>query len=143
MSKTHFKTVCLFFLSISAFSGFGQQLAFPTAEGYGKYTVGGRGGTVYEVTNLNDAGAGSLRAAVEASGARIVVFRVCGTITLNSNLTISNPNITIAGQTAPGEGITIRNSKVNLGGSVDLIVRNVRFRIGQLICLISQVHLLP
>ncbi|MCK0158304.1 pectate lyase [Cellulophaga sp. F20128] len=101
-----------------------QQLAFPTAEGYGKYTVGGRGGDVYEVTNLEDSGEGSFRAALEAKGPRTVVFRVSGTIT--GNYSIKNDNITIAGQTAPGDGICIRG---NLSTSAnDIIIRYIRVR---------------
>lgn len=81
--------------------------AFPTAEGFGKNTIGGRGGSILFVDNLNDSGAGSLREACEASGARIVIFRVGGIITLTSTINIDNPNITIAFQTAPGNGIMI------------------------------------
>lgn len=101
-----------------------QQLAFPTAEGYGKYAVGGRGGTVYEVTTLNPTGAGSLGAAIGASGPRTVVFRVAGTI--EGSFNIRNDNITIAGQTAPGDGICIKG---NLGVSAnDVIIRYIRVR---------------
>jgi pectate lyase len=82
--------------------------AFLGAEGFGVDTVGGRGGTVYFVTNTNDSGTGSLRACTSASGARICIFRVGGLIALSSTLTISNPYITIAGQTAPGSGITVK-----------------------------------
>ncbi|MFA9389722.1 MAG: T9SS type A sorting domain-containing protein [Prolixibacteraceae bacterium] len=109
-----------FFLTTSL----AQQLAFPSAEGYGKYTVGGRGGKVIEVTNLNASGTGSFAAAIGASGPRTVVFRVSGTITGNFN--IKNDNITIAGQTAPGDGICIRG---NLSTSADdVIIRYIRVR---------------
>lgn len=106
-----------------------QQLAFPTAEGYGKYTVGGRGGRVIEVTNLNDAGDGSLRAAVEAEGPRTVVFRVSGTIDLKRPLTIRHPYLTIAGQTAPGDGICIKRHPIEIDAD-EVIIRYLRVRLG-------------
>jgi len=113
--------VLAFIVSINTFS---QQLAFPTAEGYGKYTVGGRGGDIYEVTNLNDSGEGSLRAALESEGPRTVVFRISGTIT--GNFSIKNDSITIAGQTAPGDGICIKG---NLSTEADhIIIRYIRVR---------------
>ena len=105
--------------------------AFPGAEGAGAVTPGGRGGKVIEVTNLNDSGPGSLREAVEADGPRIVVFRVSGIITLEKLLTISNPFITIAGQTAPGDGICIRGHTTEIN-THDVVLRYLRFRRGNI-----------
>lgn len=103
--------------------------AFPGAEGYGSVATGGRGGKVFAVTNLNDSGPGSLRAAVEAKGPRIVVFWVSGTIELKSSLSISNPNITIAGQTAPGDGIAIKRYPLTINAD-EVILRYLRLRLG-------------
>jgi hypothetical protein len=103
--------------------------AFPGVEGFGKYTIGGRGGRVIEVTNLNDNGPGSLRAAVMAKGPRTVVFRVSGTIALESELKIREPYLTIAGQTAPGDGICLKNYQFNFD-TQHLIVRYIRVRPG-------------
>jgi len=106
-----------------------SRLAFPGAEGFGAYSRGGRGGEVMVVTNLNDAGEGSLRAAVDAEGPRTVVFDVAGTIELESELDIENPYITIAGQSAPGEGITLRDHSLEISTS-HVIVRYIRSRLG-------------
>jgi pectate lyase len=103
--------------------------AFPGAEGYGSVAIGGRGGKVITVTNLTDSGPGSLRAAIEAKGPRIVVFRVSGTIDLKSALRISNPYITIAGQTAPGDGIAIKRYPLMIDAD-DVILRYLRVRLG-------------
>ena len=106
-----------------------QQLAFPGAEGYGKYTTGGRGGRVMVVTNLNDSGPGSLREAVESEGPRIVVFAVDGDIHLETPLRIANDDITIAGQSAPGDGICLTDCALVVDAS-NVIVRYLRVRVG-------------
>ena len=106
------------------------QLAFPGAEGYGRFALGGRGGKVVEVTNLNDDGPGSLRDAINQEiGPRTIVFNVSGNIKLASRLVANQPYITIAGQTAPGEGITISRAPLGLTGN-DGVVRFLKVRIG-------------
>ena len=111
--------------------------SFPGAEGPGAHTAGGRRGKVYVVTTLEDylpkreqPISGSLRLAIESEGPRIVVFRVAGYIDLKANLTIRNPYITIAGQTAPGDGICLRNYQFGIGNTHDCIVRYIRSRPG-------------
>ena len=104
--------------------------AFPGAEGAGALTPGGRGGQVIEVTNLNNSGPGSLRTAIKAAGPRIIVFRVGGTIELKDDLTIREPYVTIAGQTAPGDGIALKNYTLRIS-THDVIVRYIRVRPGE------------
>ena len=106
------------------------QLAFPGAEGYGRFARGGRGGKVVAVTNLNDSGPGSLREAVTNDiGPRTIVFNTSGIIQLSSRLVLNQPYVTVAGQTAPGKGICIRTAPFGITGN-DAIVQNVRVRLG-------------
>lgn len=102
--------------------------AFPGAEGFGAYATGGRAGTVYHVTNLNDDGPGSFRDAVSQPN-RIVVFDVGGLIRLKKNVSLSS-NLTLAGQTAPGEGVGLYGASLSAEGEHNLIVRYLRFRQG-------------
>ncbi|MCC4921243.1 T9SS type A sorting domain-containing protein [Flavobacterium chungbukense] len=106
------------------------QLAFPDAEGYGRFARGGRGGKVVVVTNLDDSGPGSFREAVTNDiGPRTIVFNTSGIIQLQSRLVLSQPYVTIAGQTAPGKGICIRSAPFGVTGN-DAVVQNLRVRIG-------------
>ncbi|MCA9065059.1 MAG: hypothetical protein KDA96_18450 [Planctomycetaceae bacterium] len=109
-----------------------RPLAFPGAEGYGRFAVGGRGGRVLHVTSLADEGPGTLRAAVESEGPRTIVFDISGLITLKSRLVVRNPFLTISGQTAPGKGICIRGYNFGLYGTHDVIVRYIRVRPGNI-----------
>ena len=108
---------------------FSSLTAFPGADGAGQWSLGGRGGRVYTVTTLADGGPGSLREAVEANGPRTVVFAVSGTIQLKSQLLVRQGRITIAGQTAPGDGITLRDQPFTIAAD-DVVVRFIRSRLG-------------
>ena len=108
------------------------MLAFPSAEGFGKYTKGGRGGVVYHVTNLRDDGPGSLRFGIDtADNPRTIVFDVAGAIELTSPIRMENKSyLTIAGPTAPGKGITIRDHAMVINKCSNVVVRYLRLRLG-------------
>jgi pectate lyase len=117
--------ITTFFISQTALS----MPAFPGAEGFGAESIGGRGGKILFVTNLNDSGPGSLRAAVESGGPGTVIFRVSGTIALKSRLSVTRPYITIAGQTAPGDGICLKDHALTISAD-HVIIRYLRCRPG-------------
>ena len=115
---------------VAAYSTHGPLVpAFPGAEGFGAYAFGGRGGKVLRVTNLKDKGPGSFRAAVESEGPRIVIFDVSGIIRLETPIHVANPYLTIAGQTAPGDGVTVAGQMFHVY-TFDVIIRHIRFRLG-------------
>lgn len=129
LSRSSVWLLAFFIAACGTSPGDAQVLAFPGAEGAGAYSLGGRGGRVIHVTNLDDSGPGSLRDALEADGPRTVVFDVAGTIPLSKRIIITNGRVTVAGQTAPGGGITIRDHPLIIEGD-DVVIRFIRSRLG-------------
>lgn len=133
MEATCIRKVAVVLAVLSSFfniNSSAQVPAFPGADGYGRYTQGGRGGMVYYVTTLDDSDEqGTLRYGVTRLSKAVIMFKVSGTIHLNSPLNISASNITIAGQSAPGDGICIADYPVSVSGS-QVIIRYMRFRMG-------------
>lgn len=139
MKNTFLHTAILsllcFIISITAYaqSENNRVVSFPGAEGFGKYTTGGRGGKVFFVTKTDDDGSeGTLRFALEQKGARYIIFKISGTIYLKSPLRIKEGNVTIAGQTAPGDGVTIGGGYETYVAADNVIIRYLRFRMGDM-----------
>ena len=110
-----------------------KPIAFPGAEGCGKYTTGGRGGKVIYVNNLNDSGEGSLRHALtKTRGKRTILFSISGTIYLKSIIEVKNGDFTLAGHSAPGDGICVAGDGIDIDGADNIIIRYMRFRPGDI-----------
>jgi pectate lyase len=129
LNTTKFRVAVLFAATLICSNVLAELPVIPGAAGFGMNTPAGRGGRIIRVTNLNDGGAGSLRACVEASGPRVCIFEVSGSILLRSMLTVADPYLTIAGQTAPAPGIMLRGASLRISSS-DVLVQHLALRAG-------------